>query len=265
MKEIRINGCRLGSDIKETQKGGYVNVAVSKWGQLPDGTYGNKTMWATVYLTDSQVKYCKEKDIKKGTAVCVLGRFDYGMNEKDGKNYLFIAINPYYIVKAPGGLGGICLTTIDNVRLTEDIVTNDNGTGRVRVAFDTFVGGKTETRWATMMLNESMMKRAQGLKLKKGSHIDLGGEINIEQHSYNGKDYVNATINVGNFSYAANSGRQNAADTTAENTAPEAPAASEKPAATSEAPAAPTAPAQPTETPADDFFTMDESEDPFQW
>ena len=111
MKEIKISTARLGSDINKTEKGGYVNIAVSKWGQLADGTYGNKTMWATVYLSDAQVKYCEEKGIKKGTAVAILGRFDYNMttSTKDNKQYLTISINPYYIVKAPGGLGGICI------------------------------------------------------------------------------------------------------------------------------------------------------------
>lgn len=271
MKEIKISTCRLGGDIQRMEKGGgYVSVAVSKWGQLPDGSYGNKTMWATVYLTDSQVSYCEERGIKKGTAVAVLGRFDYSMNSKDGKNYLSIVINPYYMVKAPGGLGGICLANIDNVRLTEDIIVHDNGTGRVRAAYDTLVAGKTETRWVTLMLNESVLKKAQGYKLKKGSHIDLGGEINIEQHEYNGKDYINATINVGNLAYAANAGRQNTENGentgntgSAAPTTPTAPSASSVP--TAPATSGNTAPAKPEEMPADDFFTMDEGEDPFQW
>lgn len=272
MKEIKISTARLGSDINKTEKGGYVNIAVSKWGQLADGTYGNKTMWATVYLSDAQVKYCEEKGIKKGTAVAILGRFDYNMttSTKDNKQYLTISINPYYIVKAPGGLGGICLSSIDNVRLTEDIVVNENGTGRVRAAYDTLVGGKTETRWVTLLLNESMMKKAQGFKLKKGNHIDLSGEINIEQNSYNGKEYINASIQVGNFAYAANAGRQNEGGATS--AAPAAPAAPAVPAApvapTAPKATAPAAPAAPVTEAADEFgfssFGADD-EDPFNW
>ena len=67
MKELRITTGRLGSDITPMKQGGYVNVAVTQWGKLEDGSYGNKTMWVTVYLTDAQVKYCTEKEIGKGT------------------------------------------------------------------------------------------------------------------------------------------------------------------------------------------------------
>ena len=275
MREIRFSTGRLGSDINAMENGGgYVNVAVSRWGQLADGTYGNKTMWVTVYLNEAQKKAAEEKGIKKGTAVNIVGNFDYGMvtSQKDGKQYLSITCNPYRISKAPGGLGGITTANIDNVRLTEDITVNENGNGYVRAAFDTFVQGKTETRWVTLMLNESMLKKAQGLKLKKGSHIDLIGEINIEQNTYNGKDYINATIVVGCLAYAANAGRQNDGKTASATTPASAPTSTPAPAVTpaTTAPTAPvaTAPTAPVATEvADDFgsSSVGDASDPFDW
>lgn len=249
MKELRITTGRLGSDVTPTKTGGYVNIAVTQWGKLADGSYGNKTMWVTVYLSEAQVQYCTEKGIGKGTAVAVGGRFDYGMTTgKDGKQYLSISVNPFYLVKAIGGLGGICTASIDNARLTEDVIINENGTGRVQAAYDAWVGGKNETRWITLFLNESLVKRAQGLKLKKGSHLDLEGEINITQNSYNGKEYINASLSVGTMGYAANSGKK--AET---NTAP-APTTDSAPDAPAPAPAStPTTSAPAPEVPADDF------------
>ena len=261
MKELRITTGRLGSDITPMKQGGYVNVAVTQWGKLEDGSYGNKTMWVTVYLTDAQVKYCTEKEIGKGTAVALGGRFDYGMaTGKDGKQYLTISVNPFYLVKAIGGLGGICTASIDNARLTEDIIINENGTGRVQAAYDAWVGGKNETRWITLFMSESLVKRAQGLKLKKGSHLDLEGEINITQNSYNGKEYINASLSVGTMGYAANSGKK--ADENATTSGPAAPAA---PAPSTPATSTSTATAPAPEVPADDFgfSQVDENEEFF--
>lgn len=54
-------------------------------------TYKEKTTWVNVIAWDKQAEWLMK--IKKGDHVCVVGRLEVSVNDKDGKSYTNVNVN----------------------------------------------------------------------------------------------------------------------------------------------------------------------------
>lgn len=185
---------RVGVELNEK---GVMSVALN---QYKKGEENNTlTTWMNVYIPE----YLRDKasEIKKGTSVFVGGELRFSKYEaKDGTKKTNIIIFANYISKAPGA-NGDNFFIIRNARLGKDIVPSRNGGAMLNVCSNHFEKGEEVPSWITVFLNEETFKRAEALKLKKGSGIDVSGNRFVVE--INDKGFLSATLNASTISYCA--------------------------------------------------------------
>lgn len=255
MRKLIVTGGCLGADPKEVKSGLFAPVAVKSWGRMPDGSYGNKTIWITCFFPNNE--FCKK--LKKGNAVQLMGTFDYAVAQNNGKDYLNIMMNVQSVEYARGSNGGLLSVVLSNVGAVSDIL-DSNGHKYVRCVFSTKSGDNAEDkRWGTLFLSDELASRAQAMKIAKGSQMDIIATPRIELSEYNGKTQVNATYNVVALEYANSSGKKKDEGSSASSASP-APSTSHAAAPSTPKPTAmETAPSAP----ADDGFFSESTEEEF--
>lgn len=196
MRKMEITGAQVkGFKLNDEGTEGSLTVVTT--------VYKNKTtkntLWLYVSLRGNALATYQKNPINGG--INLGGTFDVdSYTGKDGKLYPRIKIMADWIEPAKAYGSGLMRVSFVSGRLAEDLRVKEN-VSYAKMAYNYTTVDKT--MWCDLVFWGDMAKRAEAMKLKKGSTIDLDASFDVEINTKDDKQYMNIILNVRDVYYTA--------------------------------------------------------------